>query len=253
MYELFRDHTNLLEYAIAYKVREKSKKSSLDVETLRHIYRDPLKMLTFCRSAIGFPEFKLMDPFIYLEYESQKLELKTKIIGAYHKINTADRYTEYSKFLYAHGLHEVHVDMSAPRNPVHASVLRTIKSIIHEHPPPMRISKRNSIKRVQYNILKDYYEPFAEVFCLRTISLEDFCMISNFKEIIFEYMQSLNRKDFDAMLKCMFNIYILFPEKRNSEIYSDLEFSPKVKVSYNVITPLQEKAVSISSFWSSFI
>ena len=62
----------------------------LDEYTVREIYSDPKEMLVYVRAAIASPECKLQDPFIYLQYDSQKIELKTKIIGVYPKINTPE-------------------------------------------------------------------------------------------------------------------------------------------------------------------
>ena len=251
LYELFRDHTNLLEHAVPWRVRKKMNETAgLEEDTVRTIYSDPMKMLVCVRAAIAYPECKLQDPFIYLKYDSQKIELKTKIIGAHPNINTRERYTEYAKFLCKNGLHEVHVDMSSKTNPVQAVVEKTIKSVIKDHPAQLRISCTKFLDRINRNIMEDYWKPFTKVLSLRLLNLDQFCEVSNLEEIVYSHLEQNNRiEEYEKTIINAYKIYQMFPEQRNNGLFYNITFSPKVRISTNLLTLEQEQNVKKKQFF----
>lgn len=250
LYGIFKDHTNLLEHALPDRIQKKIEATGLDEEIVRTYYCGPEKMLNYVAKAIGRPEYKLQTPLINLKYESQKIELKTKILGAYPEIKSAALYTEYAKFLFQNGLHELHVDLSAKTNPVQAVVDKTIKAIIREHPAPERISLSESVARINQNILKDYYKPYAEVLTMRLVNLEQLCKVSNFEEIASTILEDNNLMDrYEDGLESVYNLYQIFPEKRDTEMFGHLEFLPTVQISYNLVTPQQEEFVSCNFYF----
>ena len=89
--------------------------------------------------------------------------------------------------------------------------------------------------------------PNREVKRLAELSVDEFCEISNFRELVIETINENNLAiPLKSSLLCFFDIFKNQPEKRDNEMFSKLKFDARYIVVLNILSPEEEEALASS-------